>query len=151
MSTGHNVSIDANNSAPIDFGDDDEQMHEDNGTIEDRYLKNVFITNEEAFNVKSLQKSKMFTTLYCIRPKDSVEVQGASYLKRGYIKCKGHKTYSCPCSVEVKLIQNYNPGGASYVGANKGSTVNDDVQVLKPMWYISSSTSNILHHCKSCH
>ena len=134
----------------IDF--DDDQMEEENaaststigkdGTIEDRYLNNVFLTSADAFDVRSFLRSKKFTALYCVRQKKSVNVKGVRYIKRGYIKCKGHKTYSCKCSIEFQLIQNYNP--------NEQITDNGEIPEYKPIWYITDSTSNNFHHYHNC-
>ncbi len=143
---------------PIDFGDDcsvnDENMapivnYLDIIDLEDKYLRQIFLPEPNTINIPSLRKSEEFKRLYCFDNKENEVVQGNSYVKRGYILCKGYRKYLCKCSVGYKLVQNYNEKGANYEPrADEGITENSS---YTPIWKIdTSSRTNCFEHTSSC-
>jgi len=148
---------------PIDFGDECSQndenippivynhdVEDELPVVEDKYLRQRFLTEPNALNIESLRKYEDFMSLYCFDNKEDVVVQGIAYVKRGYIICKGYRKFKCKCSVGYKLVQNYNEKGANYEPRADGLSTAED-SAYTPTWRIdTTSTSNCFEHTSLC-
>ena len=156
MEYAHEPSLE---DAPIDFGDDcsvnDESMarignYLDIIDLEDKYLRQIFLPEPNTINIPSLHKSKEFMRLYCFDNKGCKVVQGNTYVKRGYILCKGYRKYLCKCSVGYKLVQNYNEKAANYESRADDGGITEN-SVYTPIWKVdTTSRTNCFEHTSSC-